>query len=164
MVEIRPFRPEDASAFRDLNEAWITKYFTLEPPDRIVLADPQAEIIARGGHILMVWQDETPIGCCALLPKAEPGEYELGKMAVAEHLRGQGIGRRLLEQTLNLARALARKIYLGSSTKLPNAVHLYESAGFRHYEPAEPHEYARANVHMVLELDQMRAQTSGALI
>lgn len=152
MVEIRPFRPEDAAAFRALNEAWITKYFQLEDPDRVTLGDPVTHIVDRGGHILMVWREDEPVGCCALLPKAD-GEYELGKMAVAEHLRGQGIGRMLLDHTLSHARRIgAKRLYLGSSTKLPNAVHLYESVGFAHYTPETPSLYARANVHMTLAL------------
>ena len=56
----------------------------------------------------MVWREDEPVGCCALLPKAD-GEYELGKMAVAEHLRGQGIGRILLDHTLAHARIIGAK-------------------------------------------------------
>ena len=48
----------------------------------------------------------------------------------------------------------ARALFLGSSTKLPNAVHLYESVGFRHV-PAEslpPMKYVRADVFMEMKL------------
>lgn len=37
----------EAQAFKDLNEAWITKLFTLEPADRAILDDPGGEIIAK---------------------------------------------------------------------------------------------------------------------
>lgn len=151
MVEIRAFRPDDTAAFRQLNEAWITKYFALEAADVQVLNDPHTHIIQTGGHIFIVWSGEEPVGCCALLPRKD-GVYELGKMAVAEHLRGQGIGRKLLDHTIAHARIIgARALTLGSSTKLPSAVHLYESAGFQHVPP-EPTPYARANVFMTLTL------------
>ena len=43
---------------------------------------------------------------------------------------------------------------LGSSTKLPNAVHLYEAEGFRHVPPQEwpPQAYTRADVFMEMLL------------
>ncbi len=44
---------EDATAFRTLNEEWITRYFTLEKMDRETLGDPEGKILKNGGHILM---------------------------------------------------------------------------------------------------------------
>ena len=83
------------------------------------------------------------------------GVYELSKMAVAPAMRGLGIGRRLLEHTVAKARLLgAKSLFLGSSTKLKNAVHLYESIGFRHVDPAtlpDMH-YSRADVFMEMPL------------
>ena len=41
VVEIRSLAPDDdATAFRTLNEEWITRYFTLEAKDRETLNDP----------------------------------------------------------------------------------------------------------------------------
>lgn len=48
-VEIRLYRPEDAVAFRELNEAWIRKYFALEEHDREMLNDPEGYILRPGG-------------------------------------------------------------------------------------------------------------------
>ncbi len=151
---LRPFEASDAQAFRELNEAWIAKYFAIEEPDRVVLGNPRAAILEQGGQIVMAVLDGQAVGCCALLAEG-PGEYELGKMCVAEGLRGQGIGRKLLEHVVALARGLgARRLTLGSSTKLPDAVHLYESVGFRHLPPERvtPSPYARADVHMEMIL------------
>ncbi len=49
----------------------------------------------------------------------------------------------------------AKRLSLGSSTKLPNAVHLYESLGFRHVGPERLPwmAYARSDVFMELELE-----------
>jgi N-acetylglutamate synthase-like GNAT family acetyltransferase len=97
---------------------------------------------------------EERIGCCALI-FVRPGVFEVAKMAVAESYRGRGIGRRLLEYTIAQAKALgAHTLELASNDKLADAVHLYESLGFRHLpvERVEPSPYARANVFMELHL------------
>jgi len=153
-VDIRPFRTEDARVFFTLNEQWISKHFGMEERDHLNLGDPQASILNPGGRILMAFAEDRAVGCCALIPEGE-GEFELAKMAVAEELRGRGVGRSILLATTSLARSLgARRLTLGSSTKLPDAIHLYESIGFRHI-PLErrPHSlYARADVFMEMDL------------
>ena len=154
-IEIRALRAdEDATAFRTLNEEWITRYFVLEQKDIETLGDPQTTILNKGGHIFMVFADGEPVGCVALIPM-QHGVYELSKMAVAPSMRGLGIGRRLLEYTVAQARSLgAKSLFLGSSTKLKNAVHLYESIGFRHVDPASLPDmhYSRADVFMEFPL------------
>jgi putative acetyltransferase len=154
-IEIRALLPgDDSTAFRTLNEEWITQYFTLEAKDRETLGDPERTILRKGGHIFIVYADAEPVGCVALIPMGD-GVYELSKMAVSTRLRGLGIGRKLLEYTVSRARLLgARWLFLGSSTKLKNAVHLYESIGFRHVpsEKLPPMHYRRADVFMEMPL------------
>lgn len=154
-IEIRALHPgDDATAFRTLNEEWITRYFILESKDRETLGDPESTILSKGGHIFMVYADAEPVGCVALIPMSN-GVYELSKMAVSPRLRGLGIGRRLLEHAIEHARGIgARSLFLGSSTKLKNAVHLYESVGFTHVDPATlpPNPYTRADVFMEMLL------------
>jgi GNAT superfamily N-acetyltransferase len=75
--------------------------------------------------------------------------FELAKMGVAETARGKGVGRALLEHVIGEARRLGiRKIYLESNKVLENAIHLYESVGFRHVTPEEPSPFARSDVYM----------------
>ena len=153
-LQIRPFRAGDAAAFRQLNEQWIAKYFTIEEQDRKVLNDPENYVLGRGGQIFMAMSDGVPLGCCALIP-VEPGVYELAKMSVSEESRGRGIGRKVLEYTIAQARELgARRLYLETNRVLENAIHLYESVGFRRLPPesvpASP--YARSDVSMELHL------------
>lgn len=151
---MRPFEPQDATAFRELNEAWISSLFALEDKDRLTLGDPQGQIIAPGGHILMAFLEGQPVGCAALLPR-HAGSYELGKMCIAESARGQGFGRQVLNYAIHHARSLgATHLYLETSHKLPNAIHLYESAGFGNVPPYRivPSPYSRADVYMELAL------------
>jgi putative acetyltransferase len=155
VIEIRPLAPsDDATAFRTLNEEWITRYFTLEPKDREILNDPVHSILLKGGHIFMAYAGAEAIGCVALIPM-QNGVYELSKMAVSPHLRGRGLGRRLLQHAIAQARGLnAKSLFLGSNKRLKNAVHLYESVGFRHVKPENlpPMPYSRADVFMEMSL------------
>jgi N-acetylglutamate synthase-like GNAT family acetyltransferase len=150
-IEIRALLPgDDATAFRTLNEEWIARYFSLEARDIETLGDPETTILRKGGSIFMVYADSLPVGCAALIPLGQ-GVYELSKMAVSPQLRGRGLGRRLLLHAIAQARLLgATSLFLGSNTRLADAVHLYESVGFRHVPPASlpPNPYTRANVFM----------------
>ncbi len=153
-VDFRVFTSKDAEAFRHLNEEWITRYFGMEEEDRLVLNDPEAHIVKKGGHIFMAFADQDTAGCCALIAM-KPERFELAKMTVAHQFRGQGIGRKLLEYTIDQARLVgAKSLFLGSNTRLADAIHLYEAFGFRHLSrgeaPASP--YSRANVFMELDL------------
>ena len=154
-IQIRPLQSnQDKSEFRTLNEEWITRYFVMEQKDREILEDPETTILRKGGHIFMVYAGDAAVGCVALIPMGQ-GVYELSKMAISPRLRGLGIGRRLLQYAIAQAKSIgARSLFLGSSTKLENAVKLYESVGFRHVQPENiPHmEYTRANVFMEMGL------------
>jgi len=155
-IIIREFRPGDESAFRSLNEEWITRYFVLEPKDEASLANPRETILDCGGRIFLAVQGDRPIGCCALLAMT-PGEFEVAKMAVTESSQRNGVGRRLLETTIAEARSAgAQRLYLETNRKLSAAIHLYESLGFRHLPPERivPSEYTRANVYMELYLGE----------
>jgi putative acetyltransferase len=154
-ITFRLLQPGDADAFRELNEQWIAKYFRVEEHDVVQLSDPGRTILAPGGQIVMAVAGDEKIGCCALI-FMRPGIFEVAKMAISERYRGQGIGRKLLEQTIAQAKTMgAHTLELASNWKLANAVHLYESLGFRHLPPerVEPTPYARANVFMELNLN-----------
>jgi putative acetyltransferase len=154
-LTIRPLQDDsDAAAFRSLNEEWIERYFAIEAQDRRQLDDPVAAYIETGGEILIAEVDGRAVGCVALMPDGA-GAYELSKMAIAPGVRGRGAGRSLLTAAIDHARALgATSLFLGSSRKLANAVHLYEALGFRHVARETLHmPYARADVFMALVLD-----------
>jgi putative acetyltransferase len=149
-VHVREFKPGDEEAFRLLNEEWIVRYFALEPKDMEALSDPRGKILDLGGRIFFAIRGGETVGCCALLALA-PGEFEVVKMAVTERAQGLGIGRLLLEATVETARASgATRLFLETNSKLAPAIRLYESVGFRHIPPerrqASP--YARSDVQM----------------
>ena len=159
-VLFRPFQPEDAEAFRTLNEAWIEEHFVLEDADREVLGDPEGEIISHGGAILMAVHSGRAIGCCALKPMAD-GSFEVAKMAIVKEFRGRGLGRRLLEAVVEMALQQGiRRLYLETNDSLRDAVRVYEKVGFRHLPPERipPSPYARANVYMEMMLESEAAR------
>jgi N-acetylglutamate synthase-like GNAT family acetyltransferase len=152
-ITLRTFQSGDEKPFKELNEAWISTDFVIEPGDREVLNNPRGKILSHGGEICLAELDGAVVGCCALVAM-EPGEFELAKMTVSEAARGKGIGRMLLRFTIGQARALgAHRLYLESNTKAASAIHLYEELGFRHIsEPKHVSKYARANVFMEMFL------------
>src|ERR1700761_2896105 len=111
-IQIVRFAPRHAEAWRTLNEAWIQRYFAIEPKDRATLDDPEGKVIDKGGLIFIAEHRGEAVGCAALL-KMDDGGYELAKMAVADRAKGLGIGRKLIDTCIVEARrAGAHRIYL----------------------------------------------------
>ncbi len=141
----------DAATFRALNEEWIARYFVVEARDHRQLDNPVAAYIDTGGAILIAELDGRPIGCVALVPDGT-GAWELSKMAVAPESRGHGTGRKLLTAAVDHAREQgARSMFLGTSRKLPGAVHLHETFGFRHV-PRETLSLASTRIDVFMDL------------
>lgn len=156
---IRPLAgPIDEDAFRVLNEEWISTHFELEEIDRRQLADPVGTYVEPGGDILLAEVDGDVVGCVAIAPDGT-GAFELSKMAVRPSMRGRGLGRLLLAAAIARAQELgATSMFLGSSTRLPAAVGLYERLGFEHVPKESLHmPFARATVFMRLELEPAEA-------
>ena len=146
-MEIVEFEPRHAEAFRVLNEAWISKYFVIEPKDREVLNDPQGEIIDKGGRVFMALKDSVAVGCVALL-KMDDGGYEVAKMTVSEELRGSGLGKLLMRRCIDAGAELgATRLYLETNSGLAPALSLYRAMGFKDRAPTET-PYVRADVFM----------------
>jgi putative acetyltransferase len=153
-IVVRSFRPGDEKSFQTLNEAWIEKYFRLEEKDCETLRDPHRYILSQGGEIFVAIRSGKHIGCCALLALTD-GSFEVAKMAVAENERGRGVGRKLLEYVIDFAKARSiGRLYLETNSTLANAIHLYESVGFKRLPPERIHKspYERADVSMELVL------------
>src|SRR5690554_5145607 len=55
-IDIVDYTPKYAQAFKDLNEAWINKYFELEEEDIHTLNQPE-KIIEQGGYIFVALKD-----------------------------------------------------------------------------------------------------------
>jgi len=153
-MRVIDFDPRFADAFRTLNEAWITRFFTMEPKDLEIINDPRGRIVDKGGHVFFVLDADRAVGCVGLIPMADGG-FEVSKMAVDEASQGRGFAKALMTACIDRARAVAApRLYLESNSILTPARALYRAFGFTDL-PAErrPHSpYARADVWMELWL------------
>ena len=149
---IIPFRPELASAFAELNRAWIESLFVLEEADWKVLRNPEESIMQPGGQIFFAMDGAQAVGTAAAI-RVAPEMFELGKMAVSPSHQGQGLGERLGRAVIDYARSEgAAKVYLETNSRLANAIRLYQRLGFRKADFPVPSDYEQADVYMELRL------------
>ncbi len=81
--------------------------------------------------------DDKILGCCGIFPTENLPEIctELVKFYISENGRGKGIGRLLLEKTIETAKEFGySQIYLESIPKFSTAVSIYEKQGFQFLE------------------------------
>ncbi len=149
MVKIITYEPQYKKDFIRLNRQWIETYFKLEESDLKTFAHIDEYIIGRGGQIFLAIDDEeTVVGCCALIPHPEKDSYELAKMAVSPDAQGKGIGRQLGEALLAYARSHGvKRIFLEGNTLLEASIALYRRLGFKEI-PLIDNAYERCDILM----------------
>jgi GNAT superfamily N-acetyltransferase len=106
-------------------------------PDVAMLAIGDDDVSPPAGTFLVAELDGRPVGCAALrpAPTGAPGVAEVKRMYVVPEARGRGISRALLGALEDAAAGLGyRRIILETGTRQPEAMALYESAG---YSPVE---------------------------
>jgi putative acetyltransferase len=115
------------------------------------LKDIEQSYLQRGGVFYVLEEkDGAIIGSYGLYP-IQAGVCELRKMYLHRDYRGQGHGRRMLEDALAKARQLGfGKITLETASVLKEAIRLYESYGFTPYRPE--HLSCRCDQAYVLDL------------
>jgi GNAT superfamily N-acetyltransferase len=151
-MKIIAYNPQYAEDFKNLNIAWLEKYFWVEPHDEEVLGKPEKYIIEPGGTIFFVLEGEEAIGTVALM-KIEEGIFELTKMAVTPKAQGKKIGQKLMAHTVEYAKNQNwKKLIIYSNRKLENAIYIYKKYGFKEIPIEENNPYARGDIKMELEL------------
>ncbi len=150
-VNILPYSTELAIYFKELNIAWIQKYFTVEEHDTEQLDNPEEYIISKSGYILFAEYTNEIVGTCALIKTGE-NEFELAKMAVAAGLQGKQIGKKIAIAAIELAKQQgAKRLWLESNRILQPAINLYIKLGFIEI-PITATPYARADIRMEMWL------------
>jgi len=150
-VQIVDYDPKYQTAFRALNEEWISAYFKMEETDYKALDNPDGYILQNGGCIIVALVDNEPVGVCALVRMNDPEyDFELAKMAVSPKAQGKNIGWLLGQAIIEKAKMMgAAKLYLESNTLLKPAINLYHKLGFAKIAGrATP--YERCNIQMEL--------------
>jgi len=95
------------------------------------LFDLDGAYLKAGGAFWVVEDDRGEVvATCGLKPMAN-GSVELRKMYLMPHVRGQGLGKKLLKTAIAKARALGfKRVELETASQLREAIALYESFGF----------------------------------
>jgi len=152
-VKIVEYEPKYQSAFKALNEEWISTFFEMEEADYKALDNPKEYILDKGGKIFVALYKNEPLGVCALIKMDDQNyDFEMAKMAVSPKAQGKNLGWLLGQAIIDSAKQLrASKIYLESNTILKPAINLYQKMGFEkivgHQTP-----YKRCNIQMELNL------------
>lgn len=153
LVSILPYTPSLASRFKELNIAWLEKYFFVEDKDIQLLNDCENTIINKGGFIFFAEYEHQIVGCFSFI-RIDGSTYELGKMAVDPKFQGLKIGQHLLKFALEFGKKKNwDKIILYSSTKLTHALYLYRKFGFVEIALEKKLPYLRSDIKMELRLN-----------
>jgi GNAT superfamily N-acetyltransferase len=145
-VSLRPADlPGDASALARLNieylvwatgRLWDEYQQVMAVPDEAAAA-AQVSAFDRPGAGLLVAEDATGLIGMGALRLLEPGIAEVKRMYIQPHLQGYGLGARLLDALLDMARQRldAKTIRLDTCRFMIGAQRLYESRGFLERAP-----------------------------
>tara|TARA_R110002050_G_scaffold16019_2_gene49001 strand:- start:97488 stop:97790 length:303 start_codon:yes stop_codon:yes gene_type:complete len=82
--------------FKELNVAWLEKYFYIEAKDTALLDDCKNSFTNNNGYIFFAEYASKIAGCFSFI-KMETNSYELGKMAVHFKYQGLKIGQELIK-------------------------------------------------------------------
>lgn len=136
--QLRPATNADREQVKDLVYTVLAEYGLKHDPDTTDadLKDIEQFYLARGGAFrVLEAENGAIIGAYGLYPMGEES-CELRKMYLRRDYRGQGLGRRLLDDALAEARRLGFKsVVLETASVLKEAIALYESYGFVPYQP-----------------------------
>ncbi len=107
----------------------LAKRYDSDDPERAGF-DPAAQS-GPGRAFLVARLDGVPVGCAALVP-VRPTVGELKRMYVVPDARGRGVARALLTAVEEAARRYGHhELWLETGLRQPEAIALYESAGYR---------------------------------
>jgi putative acetyltransferase len=153
-LRLREAANSDADMVRELVFTILTDY-GLKPDPATTdsdLADIEGSYFSRGGAFYVYEDSEgAVVGSTGLYPMEEK-TCELRKMYLHPEMRGLGLGKKLLEFSLDEARNRGfRRVVLETASVLQEAVQLYRDYGFREYEP--PHISCRCDQAFYLDLE-----------
>jgi GNAT superfamily N-acetyltransferase len=129
-IEATPYQdPVGAMLRAELMVDLSRRYGGLENGDETPVT--AAEFEAPNGGLLVAWAADQPLGCVGWRAHGD-SVAELKRMWVRPQARGRGIARALLAAIETAAREAGRdRMILETGTAQPEAIALYESAGYQ---------------------------------
>jgi ribosomal protein S18 acetylase RimI-like enzyme len=123
---------------------------------------PADDMTPPAGLLLMARLHDVPVGCGALKYLPE-GVAAIKRMWVSPDVRGLGLGRRILDELEESARANGvRLVRLETKNELYEAVHMYRGSGYREVQPFNDEFYADRWLEKVLTSDKERGDPGNA--
>ena len=151
-IEIKKYEHRYHQQFKEISLEWLHGYELYEKADADLLADPQ-KYIGAGGFIFLAHYKQKVVGTVSLIP-TKKDTFEIMKLGVLEGYKGLGIGRKLMQVCIDICKEKkVHLITLETSSKLKNAIQLYEKLGFLHVKITDSY-YESADIKMVLNLKQ----------
>jgi len=119
------------------------------------------ELGAAGAAFLVARRHGQPVGCGAIRP-FEPGVAEGKRMFVVQEARGRGVGRAILENLETFATNFGyRSVRLETGLIQPEAISLYQSAGYHRAPCYGPYHENPMSVCFEKELSAALEETIG---
>jgi len=152
---VRAANAADAATIATLLQQSFQEFESLYTPEAFSATTPAtAEILRRleEGPVWVAVRGDTVVGTVSAVPRGE--ELYVRSMAVSPVVRGQGIGRQLLDRVERFAEERGyRRITLSTTPFLSQAIQLYERAGFRRNSEEIPALHGTPLLGMVKELE-----------
>lgn len=132
------------------------------PKEGTVYSDPGTDSLyemfqAPGARLWVAEESGQPLGLCGIYPTAglPPDCAELVKFYLLKTSRGKGIGRELMERSIQSALRMGyTRLYLESMPQFAEAVRIYEQLGFeRLNEPMGHSGHSSCSVWMIKDLN-----------
>ena len=129
-MKIIPYSPEYRDEFVELNRAWISEMFVMEPEDERELSNIEGYIQA-GGQIFFALDDDGAVMACCMIGPREDGDWEIMKFAAKGMYTGTGAGSACLKACIDYARERGvDRVIIVTNTNCVQAIHLYRKFGF----------------------------------
>ena len=128
-----------------------------------VYSDPTTDhlfdLFEQKGSLLWVAVcNDQIVGCCGVFPTEglPDNTAELAKFYLSPSARGVGIGKQLIEKSIQSAKDLGyEKLYLESMPQFSNAVNIYNRLGFKMLKKALGNSgHTSCSIWMLLDLDK----------
>lgn len=138
MITLRTdLRPGDFGAVVYLHGTLYAREYGFDPTFEAYVAGPLAEFVLHLCDRNRIWlaeENDRLVGCIAIVGASET-EAQLRWYLVDPSVRGQGLGKRLLQEALQFCRDRGyQTVFLWTVGQLTTAAHVYRSFGFEKVE------------------------------